>query len=74
MPEWSLPVAVTALLSVTGSFFAFSRRALTKKDHETICSAKSDVVSVQLAALATSLEEVKTEVRGINNYLREGGK
>ena len=74
MHEWILPVLVTALISVTGSFFAFSRTAMTKKDHNNICEAKAAVVSVQLSSLAKSLSRVEAEVKSINEYLRKGGK
>lgn len=72
MHEWLLPVLVTAVISVTGSFFAFSRTALTKKDHEEICATKSNIVSIQLTSLAKSVDEVKRDVKSINAYLLEG--
>lgn len=76
MEQLLLPIILTALLSVSGSYFVFSRRALTRVEHEKVCKTQSSVTRTELAAMKEHLDRIERDVRMLVTHLlpERGGR
>lgn len=69
----------TGLITGTGAYFVLGRNKLTKKEHNSICEPRMELVRKDISFLTSSQAEVKEDVKAIRKDVttlvrrREGG-
>ena len=55
----------TGLVTGTGAYFVLGRNKLTKKEHNSICEPRMELVMKDISYLGTGQDELKSDVKAI---------